>query len=366
MINPLRKIKRMPLIFLITKIPDKIYRLIYYTIRPSLLKICPETLVAENFYEFKPKCLFVVDSDYKSKYLKQIEDWHLEKNIIWEANRVCYHIFDLLGSGDYALGKNIAWNVDFKTGFHWENDFYQKIKLIDIHKPADVKVVWELSRFQHLFVLGKAYWISRDEKYALEFAQQIVAWINDNPVEFSVNLTSPMDVAIRAINWVAGYFFFKDSPSLDHQFWMNFHMCLYQHGKFIKNNLENRALYNGNHYLANLAGLIWLGIYFGDHYVIGENAGNNPKVWLAFGAGELEKQMFIQVNHDGTDYESSTSYHRLVTEIFLLTTIFCTQNGIYYSKKYMNRLKKMQLFLLHIMKPNGLIPLLGDVIMEDA
>ena len=56
-----------------------------------------------------------------------------------------------------------------------------------VWKGVDVKVPWELSRFQHLNILGQAYVLTRDNKYAEEFADQITDWIKNNPVCFGVN-----------------------------------------------------------------------------------------------------------------------------------------------------------------------------------
>lgn len=81
------------------------------------------------------------------------------------------------------------------------------------------------------------------------------------------------------------------------------------------------------------------------------------KVWYK----RTQKEMFIQNNEDGTNYETSTSYHRLVTELFLYTTLLAEQNGISFSKEYKARLEKMNEFLMGITKPNGFSSLIGDV-----
>ena len=266
------------------------------------------------------------------------------------ADKICDHIFNLLGSGDINLGKDIRWNEDFKTGFIWENEFYKNIKKVNLDNNADVKVPWELSRFQHIPILGQAYLLTKNSKYSLEFKNQIENWIEKNPIEMSVNWTCTMDVAIRACNWVIGcYSFFKDCLNIDKEFWVKYNKELYLHGEFILNNLENKSEYRSNHYLSNLAGLIYLGIYF------------NNSIWLDFGLEEFEKEMKNQVNPDGTDYEASTAYHCLVTELFLFTSILCSKNNITFSKGYMTKLEKMIEFIMDITKSNGLIPIIGDM-----
>jgi hypothetical protein len=355
-------LRRTPLLFLVKKIPGALYRAIAAQVRSRTIRRRPVAVAAANFEDFTPKCRCLPEEDgrERSRYLTLLKAWGADAYPVAEADRIVDHVFNLLGSGDRSLGERIAWNVDFKTGYGWENDYFGRIRLLDPDSPADVKVVWELSRFQHLFTLGKAYWLTGAAKYALEFRRQIEDWAEQNPVELSVNWTCAMEAAIRAVNWIAGYAFFKDAPALDGVFWSRFHQLLYLHGRFIMAHLENRSRYNNNHYLADLAGLIWLGIYFGDHYVCGERAGNNPKVWLTFAVRELERQLFIQVNPDGTDYETATAYHRLVTEILLLTAILCRKNGIEFSEAFMKRLRRMAGFLMRLTKPDGTIPGVGD------
>lgn len=279
----------------------------------------------------------------------------IRENILREAEQILEHKFDLLGSGEVNLGEKIKWNEDFKSGFVWKNKFYKDIKIVDLNKNADVKVPWELSRFQHLFTLGKAYWITNDKKYYLECKEEIEDWIAENPVYISINWTCAMDVAIRAVNWIFFYFHFKDLIDNDKEFLNKFNNSLYNHGRFIYLNLEKGLGLANNHYLSDLVGLFYLGIYFN------ELKNNKVKRWLDFSKKELEKEMFIQNNEDGTNYESSTSYHRLVTELMFFPMILGEKNSLKFSQEYKERLEKMFEFLAKIIKPNGKIPMIGDV-----
>lgn len=338
----------------------KIYYKVYYIYRKNVVKRKSVDIDNNYFNEFKTNCNCIFDIKNKKYYVDNIINLNLKESIVLDGERICSHIFNLLGSGDKYLGEKISWNEDFKTGFTWNNDFYKDIKIVDLSNDADVKIPWELSRFQHIFTLGKAYWITENEKYAVEFKEEIEDWIEKNPIEVSVNWACTMDVAIRAVNWIIGYYFLKTSKSINKNFWNKFNKVLYLHGRYIMKNLENKGVHTGNHYLSDIVGLIWLGIYFRDFIVKDKNKKNNPKAWLDFGLKELENEMFIQVNRDGTDYEASTSYHRLVTEMFLLTTILCNQNKITFSKNYLSRLEKMCEFIMNITKANGLAPLIGD------
>ncbi len=77
----------------------------------------------------KQPIFFFQPSD-KDKIVDMVKYYYPEsvKQIIADADRICNHIFNLLGSGDLYLGKNINWHADFKTGFTWKPKYYKKIK----------------------------------------------------------------------------------------------------------------------------------------------------------------------------------------------------------------------------------------------
>lgn len=322
-------------------------------LRKNIEKIQQEIYIKDSYI---PKINFFYSSNNKEKikffYDKNID---IRESILKDAQQILEHKFDLLGSGEVNLGKKIKWNEDFKSRFVWKNQFYRDIKIVDLDNNADVKVPWELSRFQHLFTLGKAYWIIKDERYYLECKEEIEDWIDENPIYMSVNWTCAMDVAIRAVNWIFFYFHFKNLIDDDKDFLNKFNNSLYNHGKFIFLNLEKDLGYANNHYLSNLVGLFYLGLYFN------KLKDNETKKWLNFSKKELEREMFFQNNEDGTNYESSTSYHRLVTELMFFPVILGEKNNIKFSQEYKDRLEKMFVFLAKITKPNGKIPLIGDV-----
>ncbi|QZY55330.1 alginate lyase family protein [Crassaminicella profunda] len=353
----MKKAKDMPLDVLVKKVAQKTADRIYYIAREQMVKRKPIDMDDKLFKGFQGDINFLFDTSNKDYYIEQLRKLDQEQIIIKQADKICNHMFDLLGSGDTDLGKNIKWNQDFKSGFIWENQFYKKIKAVDLNNDADVKVPWELSRFQHIPTLGQAYLLTNDEKYAKEFQEQIEDWISKNPVEMSVNWTCAMDVAIRACNWIVGIYYFKDNKEINQVFWMKLNKWLYLHGKFIYKNLEKGTI-NNNHYLSDLVGLVWLGIYFKN---FNKEKSNIPKEWLDYGVKELEIEIQKQVYEDGCNYEASTAYHCLVTELLLYTIILCDKNHINFSHEFMTKIEKMCEVIMNITKPNGWIPLIGDM-----
>jgi uncharacterized heparinase superfamily protein len=272
---------------------------------------------------------------------------------IQAAEAICAHRFDLLGSGPMALGQEIDWHRDFKSEYRWEpRTFYTRVPCG--HVPGvDVKVPWELSRFQHLPTLGKAYWYTGDSRYAAEFVAQISHWIAQNPPQFGVNWVCAMDIAIRVFNWLWGYAFFRLAPQVTPAFRREFTRALLGHGRHLMKNLERGADgITSNHYLADLVGLFALGLICPGF--------REAETWRRFALDEVFREVERQVHPDGGDYESSIPYHRLVTEMFLAAAFLCQGNGIAMPESFRQRVERMLEFTLCYTKPNGLAPQVGD------
>jgi uncharacterized heparinase superfamily protein len=271
--------------------------------------------------------------------------------IIYHADRICAHKFDLLGSGEVFLGDKIDWHTDFKVGYKWgPKKFYKDVEIP--YGKADIKVPWELSRFQHLTILGQAYRLSNDEKYAAEFVGQITDWIKKNPVKLGPNWVCTMDVAIRAANWLVGWEFFKGSRSISEDFVLVFLKSLLSHGRFIRSHLEYSGSLTSNHYLSDIAGLFFIAAMVPEF--------KESEEWLSFSKRELETEMKKQVYGDGCDFEASTCYHRLVLELFFYPALLGKRKGTEFSSEYNSRLKNMFEALVYLMKPNGRMPQIGD------
>jgi hypothetical protein len=298
---------------------------------------------------------FFLDSRQRDQVVGQIraEHPHTIAATIRSADTACAHRFDLLGSGPVSLGPAIDWHRDFKSGYRWPpRAFYRRVGYGQM-PGVDVKVPWELSRFQHLPTLGKAYWFTGDGRYAAEFVAQLTHWMDQNPPQFGVNWACTMDVAIRAFNWLWGYAFFQDGPEVTAAFRRRLAGFLLAHGRHILRNLE-RGLdgITSNHYLANLAGLVGLGF--------GLPALREADAWRTFGLEESFREIERQVHPDGADYESSIPYHRLVAEMFLAVAILCRRNGVEPPESFHRRLTRMLDFTQWYTKPNGLAPQVGD------
>ena len=284
--------------------------------------------------------------------------------IIERAERVLAHEFELLGSGPFKSidpervprqgYTPIDWYLDpvrqlrFPRGVH-----HKDWKLYEMRPGnADVKYPWELARCQHWVTLGQAWRLARDPRFFREIVNELDDFMEANPVGVGVNWTCTMDVAIRAVNWVIAIDLIRDSDAIGDDFLARGYGALFEHGVFIRDNLENTYEVTSNHFLSNVLGLWFLGAAF--------TTLPEGRDWCAFAREALETEIGVQVLPDGADFESSVPYHRLVAELFLGALRLGDVIGRPLSDRYRGRVQDMVAYLADVTRPDGLMPQAGD------
>src|SRR5262249_2619579 len=223
----------------------------------------------------------------------------------------CEGVVELFGDEPLRLPRERDWSVDLRSGYGWPAVYYRRLDFRNPGRPSDVKVAWELSRLRHLVALAQGAAVLGDARAPDLLARALSGWITATPAGFSVNWTSAMEVALRAVNLISADAVLEASgaPSPARGLLV---ASLYQHGWFLERNLEISDL-NGNHFLANAVGLVWLRRYFGG---VGQ-----ASRWLAIGLAMLREAAGKHVLADGLDQEGSLRYHVLVLEMFLAARV---------------------------------------------
>lgn len=323
-----------------------------------------------------------VEADHEGRWL----DARINAANLREARR----IWSLVGDA-YAP---IDWHLDFKSGYRWsEATWYLDVPLAQ-RAGADIKVPWELARMQYLARLAWAYAFALEghagfrspQTYASELRDQVLDFIATNPPRFGVNWRSTMDVGIRIVNWLVAYDLFRAyGAEFDPEFEQVLTRSVYEHGLHVVHNLERGPGLRGNHYLANIAGLAFVSAYL--------PISPETDAWLAFAVGELINEVGRQFNPDGSNFEGSTSYHRLAAEMVVYATALA--QGLPEDRKaaivqrrpalaaagqhvgapgdrprsgplrlfpdwYLERVERMAEFVCHITKPGAHVPQFGD------
>lgn len=297
--------------------------------------------------------------------------------------------------GEY---RPLDWQLDFKSGFRWS----ERRRSERIHygetPGVDIKTPWELGRMQHLVRLAQAHamavsgaggfrpaWI-----YVQEFRNQVLDFMAGNPPGFGVQWGCAMDVGIRAANWVVAHDLMRSHGAVfDMTFETALARGLYDHGRHIIDHLEWFPELRSNHYLANVAGLIFIAAYL--------PRSREVDAWLAFGAQELVREVLEQFHEDGSNFEAATGYHLLSGEMAVYATaallglsadkraalrsyerqalklngptlserLFWNGDGFgvdapYLPRELARRLRAMARFNRHLSLDTGLFPTIGD------
>jgi hypothetical protein len=280
------------------------------------------------------------------------------------AERVLRHEFDLLGSGPYTPDdpdrtagpdgyRPIDWYLDPVSGLRFPRGVVLSEWDMERMRPgaADIKLPWELARCQHWPLLGQAYRLTRDDRFAWEIARELRDFMDANPIGTAVNWACTMDVALRAANWALALELIRPCE-LPPDVWLIAYEALFDHGAFIERHLENHYEVTSNHFLSNVVGLFYVAAVFRDL--------PRGRLWDQQCRAWLTQEMVVQVLPDGADYESSIPYHRLVTELFLGAARIAEVAGSPLPAPFLDRLSTMVDFLAAVLRPDGLMPQIGD------
>lgn len=229
-----------------------------------------------------------------------------------------------LESDEEVMDNHMRWNVDPVSGYKWKNKYFKSVR--NSREGSEYRAVWELSRFHHFIACS-------DKE---NFDRAVRDWIKYNPYCRGINWVCAMEVAIRAVNWIVAYHYFR--PFTD-EFDNIFFESLHSHGVYIIDNLEKGV--GGNHYLSDLIGLVYLGIVFPD------------EDWHQIGLDGIKDEVKKQIK-DGVHCEGSTGYHMYVFEILQSIPVDDIKDSI--SKQF----NEMKNFTDHLVKPDGTIPIIGD------
>jgi hypothetical protein len=268
-----------------------------------------------------------------------------------EARGVAAHRWPLLGYGPLEFGAGPDWLREPASGVRWPLEFHGDVRLVR-GDGSDVRVLWELSRLGQLLTLGRAYALAGDESLAEEFFAQVESWRAQNPAGFGPNWACAMEAALRAMNLLAALRLFRRSPSLTEARLSSFLALLDAHGRHVRRNLEFSYISTGNHYLSDVAGLLWLGLCLPEL--------SAASSWREFAFKELLRELDKQVLPDGADCEASTGYQRFVTELFLYSFLLCRASGVEIDDRRWSKLRSMLEYVRAYLRPDGRAPLVGD------
>ncbi|HEX2569432.1 MAG TPA: alginate lyase family protein [Polyangia bacterium] len=246
-------------------------------------------------------------------------------------------------------GAGRAWHVDFSRGQSFAPAALSE-SIDFLQAGRDPKWPWELARGAHLLLLGVGARLAPDLRAEARRAmvEEIASFLADNPLGEGVHWTSPLEVALRALHWLAALELVGGDGPAD--FRRRLGGALIEHGRFLAVNLEDRGLVPANHLIGDLLGLLVMGTALDGVAEAG--------AWRRAAIRGLEREAERQVLPDGADFEASTSYHRFTLELLLAADRVARAARLPLALG--PTLRRMFRFVAGYLGPDGYEPAFGD------
>jgi len=274
-----------------------------------------------------------------------------EQQIVAAADLVAEGTFNLLGFRELKLGHQIDWHLEPISGKRTPLRHWSQLNYLDATLAGDKKVTWELNRHQYFLTLGRAYWLTGDERYAQVFASHITSWMDENPPKLGINWASSLEIAFRSISWLWALHFFAESPALSPDVVTRISKFFYLNASHLETYLSTYFSPN-THLTGEALGLFYIGLLLPEF--------KSAARWRDLGLEILLSQLPLHVQPDGVYFEQSTYYHRYTSDFYLHLAIMLQRNGLASPPELERKLKLLLDHLLYASRPDGTTPFLGD------
>ena len=250
------------------------------------------------------------------------------------------------------LGTDYDWVTNPDSGFHYDVKKHWT-KIADYSKEAgDIKFVWDKSRFSYLYDI-----IRYDYHFEVDCDQlvfnDIISWIEGNPVNCGPNYRCSQEMSLRVLNWTFALFYYRNSPFLTEEIFGHIQYAIYWHMDHVYNNIDfSRIAVRNNHAITETLTLYLAGIFYPQF--------PGAAAWKKKGKAWFEQEIAYQVYEDGTFLQFSMNYHRIVVQLLTWGIALSEKNGEQFSDVVYDRAKKSLAFLRTCMvEENGWLPNYG-------
>ncbi|MCM1037359.1 MAG: heparinase II/III family protein [Bacteroides sp.] len=257
------------------------------------------------------------------------------------------------GGYDYSVYVT-DWHAGFQTPARWPLQWSYSLDYKQRDDIGDARTNWELNRHTQFVLMAKAYRLTASGVFLNELQSRLDSWTESNPFLWGISWTSPMEVAIRAINWLYAAGFLRTAkPRTDSDAALadalaarltvgaaNMVHYLTRH--------YSRGSSANNHLLVEMAA-IWLG---------GACLGRED--WCSLAEKVLSRELPRQFAPDGVNLEMSLHYHAFAMEAYLLVMHSARAVGRTVPPEWSETMERAAQFVAHSRVTPGLMCEFGD------
>lgn len=174
---------------------------------------------------------------------------------------------------------------------------------------ADPKFIWEPARFGWAFVLGRAYHLGGEEKYARAFWHYVETFLESNPPYLGPHWMNGQEAALRLMAFAWALQIFAPSPASTPDRVARLTQSIAQHALRITQTLAYARAQNNNHLISEASALYTAGLLLQGH--------PQSDRWRALGWRWLNWALQHQIGSYGEYIQHSVNYHRLMLQCAL-------------------------------------------------
>jgi len=252
--------------------------------------------------------------------------------LIAEGNELLANRIRLFGDQVVDAGSDIDWNRDYGLSRSAPMRFSPAIDYRRVEVAGDCKRIWELNRHHHLVVLGRAYRVTGDARYARQVVDHLRSWLEACPFGVGLNWRSPLELAIRLINWAWALSLIRSAEVVTSELARWIETAAGLHLWEIARKFSRYSSAN-NHLIGEAAGAFIGGTFF--------HTSRHARAAADAGRDILEREVIRQTGPDGVHKELAFGYHLFVLEFFLLAGVCGRSRGRDFSDAYWRRMERM-------------------------
>jgi len=254
-----------------------------------------------------------------------------------------------LRTGDWVFFRAVPVHVDMPP--QWDRDALAQVSVASnqsafklnhraLPHGADIKCLWEPSRWQHLTRLLMAAWMAEDREASAEVLSVLKHWVTSNPPYRGWQWTSALESGLRMIQicWMDALF---SDMGIDTAELLREVLPAHTHFTWRHRTFGSSA---NNHAIGELAGLIVCAVRWPDSQRYSAPLGKLRDL--------LESEILAQFAPDGGNREQALNYHLFSLELCLHAECALKTASLSFSDAAQVRLAAACEFLAYVQSPS--------------